>query len=307
MLARFLAFLVISKIMVGCGEMKLANSDSLSPNSFVTLVPMVSPKKGDLKLAAATVKYRALIGGCLSGWTKQLTEVDLTVQIPDKDIDCQFRLIEAWINERYFGFSDIKSFAQGASFVVRGSEATVFSFTAIDQIDSPIDGAQTVNIMFTPVEAGGQVDSSGASANSGISIGGSATMDVVVSAAHIVSVDSSDGHGNFQFSLNCLVPIEGTKCNDIDLANAQAGLGIDIDSVIYFGDRPLELESCKALANQAVNPIPIGETTAPNGGVRSAILAGPAPLYKPGNNRLILAIKTTDGSCKYFSIVVKRP
>jgi len=103
--------------------------------------------------------------------------------------------------------------------------------------------------------------------------------------------------------LECDEPVISEMCMEIPLAGMKIGLAKDV----YSGS--VSLQQCLAIANAGslANPVNQGNSVAPNGGLASQELKGAAPLFGPGNNLMIVAISSSQDSCKYYEVEILKP
>ena len=253
--------------------------------------------------------YSGHITGCVSGYNLDITEASTTIQVQDSDVDCVFKLKSIMINGEIFDLTGETNWVEGNKFNITGTAGTSASFSLLNQLASPINGTQSVVIVFS-LAAVGSDSNIGSSVGSSISVGGGAPIKLNVSTFS-VSIDPATGGGLFNVQMECAEPVigsgNGATCSGVKLESMNVGLALD-----SFGTS-LNLDECRALSNNSGTPAKgvavaaSASPTMPNGGLSIGSLVGPAPLYAPENAKLILGLAEPDSNCKYFKIDIKAP
>jgi hypothetical protein len=295
---------VSTALFASCGTAKNSRSSKVEKptQGDVSVEVKLSAKEELMGLAlVGGAAYTAEIVGCKSGLSFPLLDNNSpNVRVLNADRGCVFELRSFSLEGESFDLAG-KSFASGNIFQVQGSLGSNLEFTVISNLEDPIDGDQLVKIIYGVVQEGGRqaVD---ASVNAGIQIEGA--LPIGLEIKHVsLQVDAQDGAGLLSFVLECDVALENGECMGIAPNSLKAQIAKDS----YGGS--LSLQQCFALAQSgsSLSAVPAGDAVAPNGGGSTAQLKGPAPLFGPGNNQMILAIAGSEDSCKYFELEILRP
>ena len=298
-------------VLTGCGREETAqqNPDDLSAGNgdsdwVDVLVNVDNPdEQQGLNLAAAD-SYAATIGGCLSGYSKNVTEADASVNVQDGDFNCTFELTSLVYNTETYTFSG-DNWTEGGSFDKTGDGGTIMNFAIVSQVDSPVSGAQSVTIIFGAAEEGAS-QAHAADISTGISVTGADALGLSVSGFDVL-VDAVNGAGEFHFDLDCSAAVTGSgataDCNGELLEDLEYAMALDT-----YGPQ-LTLDECRALASSVGTTGPHNAGIGSNGGLDIDALDGPAALFTAGNESLIMAVGGTaaDSGCKYWRVSITAP
>lgn len=303
--------MMIAVGIVGCGAVSNtseSNSDREAEKDKEVKVSIQVKYKEKQETGFALVSadsYNAEISGCLSGYTKSLTMANSSVNVQNTDRNCLFKINSLVFHGETFTPAGGQDWTTGQSFNVTGGAGTRLNFKVVSNIATPISGAQTVTVQFGYAEEGiSQTVAAGVS--TGISVTGADPIDLEI-VALAVTVDSGDGAGLFNFTLECADPVASGACNGVATGTLKAGLALDAS-----GGADLTLDECKTIAaggSTGTSFAAGANPSYPNGGLTTGNRKGPATLYAAANDELIMAVSkggTTDG-CKYYRVTIQAP
>jgi hypothetical protein len=260
-----------------------------------------------LSLVAAE-SFSGSISGCLSGYSKAITQATSSVNVMDGDKSCVFKLTNLVFGGETFTMLGTENWGAGSVFSITGGSGTVMTFQVISNIAATISGAQSVSLLFA-IQQEGSSQTIAADVSAGIDVSGAdpINLDVVAKAA---SVDGADGAGLFSFKLDCASTIVGSDgaaaCAGVNIAGLKVALAKDT----FSGD--LSVQECRTLATSGGSGTVINlssDPQVPHGGFATGQLKGPATLFAPANANLVMAIAdpAADGGCKFFLITITSP
>lgn len=254
--------------------------------------------------------YTASITGCISGYSKtDITQATVGLQVQDTDVGCVFALTGMTIGAETFTPAGTENWAENQTFAITGSAGTVLYFRVLSQLDATISGAQNVSIVYATSEAG-TAQSKGAEIATGVSISGG--NDVNLDIVNLdVTVNGTTGAGEFDFKFHCSEAAAGSgaaaTCSGVTMSTMTHGMTLDT-----YG-ATLTLAECQAVADSGGLSGTVfdqgADAGAPNGGIQTGNVTGPATLYAPANANLIVALRApgADDGCKYFKITITAP
>lgn len=297
---RILQICVLSLLILPSCSSRKKNTDD---TTMTSVTYNIREKATELKLAAV-ITFSSEISGCVSGFTQTgLTEADTTVNIPDGDSNCLYKIQSISIDGEVFDTS-AQDFSQGSSFLVTGAANTQLLFNVNSQILTPIAGPQSVDISFSSLETGNaSTVSTGTTA--GIVVAGSDPLNLNLEVSTLVSINSASGAGTFRFKLQCDTQIADNACSDVPIGTIKA----NIDSETNLGGSTLDIATCTNLANAGTtgSVVAVGDSEIANGGLLTSNIVGPAPMFATGNTDMILAILSDKGACKFYNVTIALP
>lgn len=310
-----LAIGVTAGFLMACGSG--GGDDPVAPvnsssSAFVPVSVSVSEAfagGASLSLAAAE-SFSGSIAGCLSGYSKAITQATASVNVMDGDKNCVFKLTSLVFGGETFNMLGSESWANGSVFNVTGGSGTLMTFQVITNLAATISGAQNVNVLFATQQEGSS-QTIAAAVSAGFNIEGADPINLDVDAeSKSAVVDGTDGAGLFSFKLECgenLVGTDGSAtCSAVNVAGLKIGLAKDTFSSV------LSVDECRTLATSGGSGTVINlssDPQVPHGGLATGQLKGPATLFDPANANLVMAIAdpAAGGGCKFFLISVTPP
>ena len=284
--------------------------ESTFPSNHAQLSPlpkkMVSFKLADTdKQLGLTqekrITFRGRVAHCLSGFEVSIDEESNGFEVVEGDRSCQFRLDSLSVNQEIYTFTGEESWSEGEFFNITGSKGTILPVTIVSQLESPINGPQTVIIMISSkIEQGSDHFIDPNEYSEGINVGSGLSIDLELK--HDKAKVTKDHQLSISFWLNCLSPMNKKKCSGIDVSKLIAGITNDM-----IPD-DLNEDQCTKIAfhHSSSGHFTSRSSILDHGGVMFKNLSVPLLDNLADFHNLTLAIATGEekGSCQYFSLLV---